>query len=570
MATSGGGGYHKGLDDQGGGGGDDNQAGTVQNEQGQGPSSYASLVAGKQRKGRKKLNILDVMLERRDNTVNFNLKKDELARLLFKKMKLDPKNILKIDTSGYGKIHIEFKDGVAVDGFTNLPAFDIRDNLRVKYYTPHHRKETLVTISWLDLETPDEMLVHVFNHFGKVKSNVMWSKMKQEESDGELEKLLNNILSGERQLWMEITHPLPSYAMIDKRRVKIHHVGQRRTCARCQKSADDCKGNSNARLCEDNGGVKVNVGVAWKDTLASLNYVDWAGEGVDIEEEEQVHAINDGDETAVEENDISNCDGFVISNLEDNASVEDIKKLMKGAASENVITGITIHPTGSTRSKIVKNVNPALVRNISNSINNKSYRGRLLHCRPHVPVSPPSKKDVNRDLNDKLVNNEKTAAKDLKATQNVDKSQIPGLSQKDIEKARKKADKLKKKEASKEKKNKCDEESKKLSSNMTPRDFLLNSTTNDDRLEGFVFENSSDSEAESFEDTVETQDGEIESTEHVAGTTRGNIKRTSSLADLSPIETAGSKKKPLRRLSSFAEVTRSSVQEIAKNFTEKQ
>ena len=107
MATSGGGGCH--IGDQGGG--DDNQAGATQIEQGQGPTSYASLVAGKQqRKGRKKLNILDVMLERRDNTVNFNLKKDELARLLFKKMKLDPKNILKIDTSGYGKIHIELKN----------------------------------------------------------------------------------------------------------------------------------------------------------------------------------------------------------------------------------------------------------------------------------------------------------------------------------------------------------------------------------------------------------------------------------------------------------------------------
>ena len=111
--------------------------------------------------------------------------------------------------------------------------------------------------------------------------------MKQEESDGELEKLLNNILSGERQLWMEINHPLPSYAMIDKRRVKIQHVGQRRTCARCQKSADDCKGNSNARLCEENGGEKVHVSAAWRETLASLDYVKWNGSEL-VEEVEEV------------------------------------------------------------------------------------------------------------------------------------------------------------------------------------------------------------------------------------------------------------------------------------------
>ena len=174
---------------------------------------------------------------------------------------------------------------------------------------------------------------------------------------------------------------------------------------------------------------------------------------------------------------------------------------------------------------------------------------------------------MKRELNDKP-DDEKTAAKDLKATQIVDKSQIPGLSQKDIEKAKKKADKLKKKEASKEKKNKSDEDNKKLFSDMTPKDFLLNSTANDDRLDGFVFGSGSDSEEESFEDTVETHEDEIESSEHVAGTTQGNIKRTSSLAELSPIESTGSKKKPVRRLCSFAGVARSSVQEIAKNFTE--
>ena len=128
---------------------------------------------------------------------------------------------------------------------------------------------------------------------------------------------------------------------------------------------------------------------------------------------------------------------------------------------------------------------------------------------------------------------------------------------------------MKKKEASKEKKNKSEEGNKNLYSNMTPKDFLLNSTANDDRLDGFVFGNSSDSEEESFEDTVETHNGESESSEHVAGTARGKTKRTSSLAELSPIETADSKKKSVKRLSSFTDGARSSVQEIARNFTEK-
>ena len=49
--------------------------------------SYANKV-GKGVKKRKKLNILDILLERKDVTIDYNLKKEELSKLLFKKMKM--------------------------------------------------------------------------------------------------------------------------------------------------------------------------------------------------------------------------------------------------------------------------------------------------------------------------------------------------------------------------------------------------------------------------------------------------------------------------------------------------
>ena len=198
----------------------------------QGVPSYANKVAGK--RGRKKLNVLDIMLDRKDNQISYHLTKEELAKLLFNKMKLDSKNILKLDTSGFGKINIELAPHLNPDMFVNLPAFDIRNGLRVKYYKPHHRKEVLVNINWMDIETPDELLTHVLSHFGKVKSNVKWSKVREEEGESHLAKMLNSILCGDRQVWMEIETPLPSYAMIDNRKVKIHHAGQKRTCAFCK------------------------------------------------------------------------------------------------------------------------------------------------------------------------------------------------------------------------------------------------------------------------------------------------------------------------------------------------
>ena len=246
--------------------------------------TYASKVTGK-RTERTKLNILDIFLERKDSSVSYNLSKEELAKLLLKKMAIDPKFIIKVDTSGFGKLHIEMTNNMNPESMSNLPAFDIRAGLRTKFYRPHHRKDTLVTINWLDIETPDSLVAHIIGHFGKIKPNVQWVKIKQEENDSSLAKMLNNVLSGERQIWMEIDKPLPSYAFIDGRKVKIYHPGQRRTCARCQKTASHCLGNSNAKLCEENGGEKVKVEIVWKDTLANVGYIDWSG-GKKIELEE--------------------------------------------------------------------------------------------------------------------------------------------------------------------------------------------------------------------------------------------------------------------------------------------
>ena len=213
------------------------------------------------------------MLERKDNQTSYTLTKEELAKLLISKMKLNPKSILKLDTSSFRKIHVKLAPHMNPETFVNLPAYDIRDGLRVRYYKPHHRKDVLVTINWMDIETPDELLTHVLKHFGKVKSNIKWMKVKEEEGESHIAKMLNSVLCGERQVWMEITTPLPSYAMIDNRKVKIYHAGQRRTCV---------------RMCEENDGVKVNVSEVWKETLLSLGYLEWKGEVFDVLNEKEI------------------------------------------------------------------------------------------------------------------------------------------------------------------------------------------------------------------------------------------------------------------------------------------
>ena len=58
-------------------------------------ATQASKVTGSKTE-RMKLNVLD----RKYNSVSYNLSKEELAKLLLKKMTIDPKSAVKVDTSG--------------------------------------------------------------------------------------------------------------------------------------------------------------------------------------------------------------------------------------------------------------------------------------------------------------------------------------------------------------------------------------------------------------------------------------------------------------------------------------
>ena len=81
--------------------------------------SYAARVSGGGLK-KKKLNMLDIFLDRRNQEISFTLSKEELAKLLFKKMKIRSTQISKIDTSAYGKIHVEFKFNSLLEFNMNL------------------------------------------------------------------------------------------------------------------------------------------------------------------------------------------------------------------------------------------------------------------------------------------------------------------------------------------------------------------------------------------------------------------------------------------------------------------
>ena len=461
-------------------------------------ATYAQKAGGGGGKKRKKLNVLDIVLERRNPEISYNLSKEELSKLLFKKMKIQASQIAKIDTSGFGKIHVEMKADVKLERFIELPVFDIREGLRTKFYRPHHRKDILVKVSWLDLETPDELLLHVLSFFGNPKSGVQYCTMQEEEGESELAKLLNKIPNGERQVWMEINTPLPSYAVIDGRRVKVWHIGQKRTCARCNMDVDSCPGKANARHCEDNGGAKTKTEDMWKTVLESVKYSEWDGEEVKIVVE-KTNAVDDASENSFE-----GSDGIVLSNIEENATEEDIKSLLRAGMEETDIEKVLIEKMGNNKSRLITSLPLVNITPLSKMLNRKMVNGNMIHCKPHVPKSPPTvnpveeptatnateekSKENETAIDDKPKEKETGARKKVKQNQS---QLIPGLPE---------ALRVKKKKNKKDKKQKSEVDTKKVS-DLKATDFLFNNASENTSIDDFVFENADDSDA--FEDSRE-------------------------------------------------------------------
>ena len=295
---------------------------------GPGRISYSNITSG--RRPRKKKNILEIILERDDRSIAYRLTKEELGKLLFGKLKVAESDIDGIDTSSrFGAVCVTLREGVNPQQFCKPQSIEIRSGLRTKFCKPRHGLEVMVTVSWADPETPDGLVNHVFSHFGKIKTSpnnqlgIIHGTFKTAEEEGTWAKKLNNISNGERKFWMVVEKPLPSYAILDGKRVMVRHQGQRWTCARCHGDRESCPGEADAKKCEDKGGAKVDLRQAWLAQLEKVGYTQWEGGEIDTCEEE----VTEEDQLYNKEELLENCDTILVRGFSDTMTDREIIEL---------------------------------------------------------------------------------------------------------------------------------------------------------------------------------------------------------------------------------------------------
>ena len=278
-----------------------------------------------QRSERLNRNVLEINLEseRRaedidDNVIAtlFNNVGIDRSRHEIEGMQMVPKRMPR-------KIYVWFKDGVDLLQFCKGECYRLKPGVKTGTIKPMDRREVEVTIRGLNLNTPDTMVMEYLTLFGRlVKNVVVYDTIKEGPFSG--------LKNGDRRFMMDFTggKNMGSYHPVDGINVHVSYPGQRRTCARCHRTATTCPGSGLAQACENNGGNKVSL----KDHMQAL----WEEIGFKPAEFKVEGENNDSEEVEIREN-----QGFTPLHKARPETSEDVKERITGFSVRNLPADIS-------------------------------------------------------------------------------------------------------------------------------------------------------------------------------------------------------------------------------------
>ena len=511
---------------------------------------------------RLKRNVLEITLEKTETNANIDeVDPDAIARVL-KTLGID----IASQTQGYqvhfkGKISIIsvwMAAGINLDRFCKEVNIKVARGVMTGMIRPAGKTDVTVKVDGLDFNTPDNFVIDYLNKFGIVKSNVVvYSKYDTGPFKGKF--------SGERKFQVDFSkaqRQMGTFHIIDGSKVRVFYRGNRKTCGRCHKLANECPGEAIARNCAAGGGARVFLSDHMKALWNDIGFVPTSFE---LDESDKIETDTDQavkDAPIISETsfppknvhhepsnrDIELSDGVIIKNipsqLEDNAIINFLRNY--GMPFGHEVEHISINREGKNIKVTIEELSPTDVKTMFKSIHfheaKIKFFGVPLYCTAIRNMTPKKKEDVrneNADKKDKqkpvdnhveekednappdtpkpadeqkpvdkhVEEKEDNAQPDTpKPAENPSsKPKIPGLSEeerlKSEKKKRKKERKLKQKQEQKEKEN------DKIDSHLTINDFLVSPRSGlikkDDKTDDFVF-------GDSNNDTDDNEDSDEE------------------------------------------------------------
>ena len=231
---SGGGGAVSDVHPQDTGGGRENQP--------QGNSYSDRLKTNVRYDQRLKRNVLEITLEKSDPSADLNeVDPGDIARVL-KTLGID----IVSQTQGYqvhykgniSIISVWMVAGISLEKFCRDINIKVIDGVMTGIIRPSGKTDVIVKVDGLDFNTPDSLVIEYLNKFGTVKTNtVIYTKYEKGPFQGKY--------TGERKYQVDFNNAsrqMGTYHLIDRNKVRVFYRGNRKTCGRCHKLANDCPG----------------------------------------------------------------------------------------------------------------------------------------------------------------------------------------------------------------------------------------------------------------------------------------------------------------------------------------
>ena len=347
---------------------------------------------------------------------------DAIARV-FKTLGIDIENQVQGSQVHYrgrtSVISVWMVAGVSLERFCKDVNIKVATGIMTGMIRPAGKKDVAVTVAGLDFNTPDNFVVDYLNKFGTVLSNVyIYSKYESGPFKGKY--------NGERKYQVDFsksTRQMGTYHLIDGCKVRIFYRGNKKTCGRCQKTANDCPGNAISRNCAIGGGVRVFLSDHMKNLWQEIGFVptSFELEESDKTEDDLEQAEKDAPKVSQEKfpprlqrqepsiRDMEHSNGITIRNL---PGILDDKEILTflmnyGLPHDHDIQHIHINKGGKNTWVMIDFLEPKDVQTIFHCVDFHATKTKFfdvpIFCKPLRNMTPVKKsKDESEAANDIL------------------------------------------------------------------------------------------------------------------------------------------------------------------------
>ena len=226
-------------------------------------SSYAKVTANNSTWS------LELHLFREDNGADFRVEDSQVARLAYGRLHVPEGGMISFDHTYHKKLILELKADVKAADLNITQALEVRPGIKTRP-VQNPSTERLIKIDYASIKMDNADIDEVMAIFGEVVRKTENVIFRAKEGDCKWEKMMDGVITPERNLLLKIHHNIPSFIIVKGTKLRVYYPGQPKTCGRCHRYWNTCPGGGKVDKCKKAKGEEKPLKTAFKQLVARI------------------------------------------------------------------------------------------------------------------------------------------------------------------------------------------------------------------------------------------------------------------------------------------------------------